>query len=99
MISYGVSARRRADAGRWSPSPPSVPGIYLFCARQGYPVSRLLVEPRFGRLAARGIGEEEWAYVRAVNGWWYLEEERIVERQIMLTDGSEPDVMRLDWLL
>ena len=93
-----VPASRGADVRRWSPSPPSVPGIYLFCNQQGWPASRLLVEPRFGRLAARVIGEDEWVHVRAMNGWWCLEEERRVEKQFMETDGADFRLVRLDWL-
>ena len=83
---------------RWSPYPPTVPGIYLYCKHQGAPVTRMIVEWWYGKLAARPIDGDESAPVRRMTGWWYLEEAVIPEKQVMETEGADAGLLELEWL-
>ena len=84
--------------GRWSPYPPAVPGIYLYCRHQGARVTRYIVEAWYGNLAARPIDGDHPAPVRRMTGWWYLEDAVSPEKQVMETDGADSELIKLEWL-
>lgn len=100
-MSRPSNASRNGSQRRWSPHPPTAPGIFLFCPYQGAPLERFVVEQDTGRLRASHIGEGDWRPVRAMTGWWCREDESTgYTRQTMESDdGPEPDLMRLEWLL
>ena len=88
----------RDGRGHWNPYPPATPGIYLYCAHQGAPVTRLLVEPWYGKLAARPLEGDKPIPVRRMIGWWYLEDAVTPEKQIMEGEGEDAELIELEWL-